>query len=653
MIARLQRLVVKRLRAAWHNLHSGTLLSPERVRELSSGLEAEKAALFSFTTAMEEEFLELGTLLRKITSLARQVRSQSDEVTAAATGRAEDAAIQFGFQLLKKAEDLVHASREQYSGVSVVFEKMHVEVTQIARERVALMRTLSPLEMTNSQFRIQACAFDETIRAKFFALADNIGSIVRDVQTAVGQRFEELERTGEATGKAVTRLTGLAADQKAETERMLTETRRSLSTLNQALVSSEAVAQSMSQAGLNITGGVSKAILALQCQDMARQKFQHIGMAIDEMVGHLAAGSGDGFRGAEEADCRHFLADAGRVQLRQLRAVFEQLDEAGRQVAGGLAEIDAEAKTLADHALRAGSATLDGEIIGQAITSIHAVLEVIESAAVSIRSVVDLVQRLKSTFDDCTSQVLGLALKLRMVALNAQIFAAHVDTGAALEVVASNTRTVADEAMQQLDKISSRVTELIDSVVELEQRLSDYRDLAIMEQKLLLSESAESKKKLVVLEENLRGALTSIASMERELSETLRRTAGSIRFPDAVSRAGGRATAWFEQIVLQHSDSSSGAGALSHHKVQELNRNYTMAHERVVHQAVIDELTAPDSNSVGPPTKSAADPDHVSEGNDEIFDGKHEIAGPGSEQPSPAPNGEAGEEELADNVELF
>ena len=41
-----------------------------------------------------------------------------------------------------------------------------------------------------------------------------------------------------------------------------------------------------------------------------------------------------------------------------------------------------------------------------------------------------------------------------MVALNAQIFAAHVDTGAALEVVASNTRTVADEAMQQLDEIS-------------------------------------------------------------------------------------------------------------------------------------------------------------------------------------------------------
>jgi len=187
----LQNLAVKCWQAAWpKRLRPSAALAPDRVRELRSRLEAEKSALFGFTAAMEEEFLGLGTLLGKITSLAREVRRRSDEITAAATGRTEDAAIQFAFQLLKKAEDLVHASREQYNNVSVVFEKMHVEVIRIARERSALVRTLSPLEMTNSQFRIQACAFDEGTRAKFFALADSIGSIVRDVHNAVGQRFE-------------------------------------------------------------------------------------------------------------------------------------------------------------------------------------------------------------------------------------------------------------------------------------------------------------------------------------------------------------------------------------------------------------------------------------------------------------------------------
>ena len=618
---------------------TATALSPARVRELSSGLVTEKAALFGFTAAMEQEFMELGTLLRKITSLARDVRSQSDEITDAATGRTEDAAIQFAFQLLKKAEDLVHASREQYHMVSVVFEKMHVEVMQIARERNTLVRTLSPLEMTNSQFRIQACAFDETTRATFFALADSIGTIVRDVQNAVGRRFEELERTGEAAGTAVTKLTNFATEQKAETERMLAETRINLSTLNAALQSSEVVAQSIAEAGLKISAGVSKAVVALQCQDMARQKFQHIGLAIDEMVGHLATGAADGFTGPAEADCRHFLADAGRVQLMQLRAVFEQLDEAGRQVSVGLAEIDSEAKALADHALRSGGATLDGKIIGQAIHSIHAVLLVIENASVSIRSVVDLVEKLKSTFNDCTSQILGLALKLRMVALNAQIFAAHVDTGASLEVVASNTRTVADEAMLQLDEISSRITDMVDSVVDLEQRLSDYRELALIEQSLLSGESAESEKKLCALEQSLRSALGAIALLERELSATIRRTAESIRFPDAVSKASAHAIALFEQMALEYPPSGSGTEAGSHHKVQELNRNYTMAHERVVHEAVAGTSTAVENDP-------AKDPGAPSERNDDMLVAEFEDG-------DPTPNGATDDEELADNVELF
>ena len=636
----LQNLAVKCWQAAWpKRLRPSAALAPDRVRELRSRLEAEKSALFGFTAAMEEEFLGLGTLLGKITSLAREVRRRSDEITAAATGRTEDAAIQFAFQLLKKAEDLVHASREQYNNVSVVFEKMHVEVIRIARERSALVRTLSPLEMTNSQFRIQACAFDEGTRAKFFALADSIGSIVRDVHNAVGQRFEELERTGEETGTAVTRLTSLATEQKAKTERMLTETRIDLSTLNDALQSSEAAAQSISQAGLKISGGVGKAIVALQCQDMARQKFQHIGLAIDKMVGHLASGSVNGFTGAGETDCRHFLADAGRVQLMQLRAVFEQLDEAGRQVAGGLAEIESEAKALAAQALHSGGATLDGEIIGQAIESLHAVIEVIENAAVSMRSAVDLVQKLKSTFNDCTSQILGLALKLRMVALNAQIFAAHVSTGASLEVVASNTRRVADEAMQQLDEISSRVTDVVDSVVVLEQRLRDYSELAMVEQSLLSNESAESENKLRALEQSLRSALGAITSLERELSETLHRTAGSIRFPEAASKAGARATAMFEQIALQYSDSSSGSAGASHHKVRELNRNYTMAHERVVHEAVSGRSTALDIDPAVEP--------------DDPFTEQDDFLAAGSEEPEPIPNGEVCDEELAGNVELF
>jgi hypothetical protein len=430
----------------------------------------------------------------------------------------------------------------------------------------------------------------------------------------VEQRFEELERTRQAAGELVTKLAAQTAQQKSETERMLADTRNRLLRLNEVLVSSEAAAEAISRSGGKIAGGVGKVIVALQTQDIARQKFQHINAAIDEMIAHLAPGLENGFRGSEAADSRQFLAGAGLVQLGQLRNVFAQLDGAAREIEQGLAEVESEAKCFAESALQLGAGTLDGRMTGRAVESIHAVLGVIDVAVASIRDVVHLVQKLESTFSDCTSQILELARRLRMVALNAQIFAAHVDAGAALEVVAMNTRTIADESMRQLDQISSRVAALVDSVADLEDRLDSYRELTAMEQKLLGTEAAESEEKLSRLEQELRSALAAIGPVEKELSKIIHRAAIGIRFPDAVAEASSRSIRLFDEIVRRYSDDGQDSDASVYHKVNTLKQNYTMAHERVVHDAVVGASVSGNSQA---------------------------------EAPGPQ------EEELADNVELF
>jgi hypothetical protein len=142
-----------------------------------------------------------------------------------------------------------------------------------------------------------------------------------------------------------------------------------------------------------------------------------------------------------------------------------------------------------------------------------------------------------------------------------------------------------------------------------------------------------------MLEKSLRSALSAIVILERELSDTLRGTAESIRFPDAVSTTSARATALFERIAFQYSDSSNRADGASHFKVEELNRNYTMAHEREVHEAVIGASTALEINT-------AVEPNAPLERNDDMLV-------TGFEEGDPTPNGVADDEELADNVELF
>jgi hypothetical protein len=650
VIASRWNLLVGDLRAAWSaRRRDFEALTPRRIRELAPQLKAEKEALHSFTGSMEEEFLQVGSLLRKIIALARQVQSRSDEVIAAASGQAEDAAIQFAFQLLKKAEDLVEASREQHESVSAVFERMHLDLIKVASERSALVRALKPLETTNVHFRIQACSFDEATRSQFFALAEAIAGIVKGVQAAVGQRFEELERAGQATGELVAKMAATAVEQKRETEVMLAESRNHLSALTEVLQSSQTAAQLISQAGAKIASGVSKAIVALQCQDMARQKFEHISAAIDEMNEYLQEALAGGHTPAEEADGRRFLVDGARVQLAQLQSVFDQLDEAAGQVKGGLQEVDSEAKTFADSAVRSGGATLDGRIIGRAVKSIHAVLAVIDNTVANVRTVTELVVQLKSTFSDCTSQILGLALKLRIVALNAQIFAAHVDAGTALEVVARNTRMIAEEAMQQLDDISSRVTQLVELLVDLEQRLEDHGELAAVERDLLASEARESEQKLCAMQAELRDAIAAIGPLEHELSDTVRRTMECIRFPEAVAQASARSTAFFKEIILQHSSSTPNSGVAIHHKILALKSRYTMAHERDVHELAFESVQ---------PLGSALASDSVAVESLQLGGGTHletlggSLGGECVASTIRAPM-EVNDDQLADNVELF
>lgn len=639
MIPSLTRHFTEHMRGAWFAYrHRKARLSPALVQELISGLGAEKQALLSFTAAMEDEFVELGSLLQEIIFLSREVQERSNEVMAAAAGRTEGAAIHFAFRLLKKAEDLVDASREHYQNVFAVFARMHVDLNRIARERDALMRALLPLETTNAQFRIQACAFDEDTRGRFFVLADDIHEVVSEVQTAVQRRFEELDRTSQVTGELTGRLRALTAGQKQKTVRLLMETRGHLSTLNQALLSSESAAQSISQAGGNIATGVGGAMVSLQCQDMARQKIQHIAAAIDEMMGRLTQGSRTRFGRDEEAGCRHYLAKASHVQLKQLETVFDQLDKAAHEVGDGLLAVEMETKSFAQGATRSGGATLDGQIIAQAIQSIHDVLGVIDDAVTSIRDVNELVQKLKSTFNDCTSQILTLALRLRTVALNAQILAAQVESGSALEVVASNTRIIADEAMQHLEETSDGVNELIASVSDIEQRLGDYQELAVMEQELLASEAGQSQDRLQALEGKLRSGLAAIGPLERRLSETIKLAIGSIRFPETVAKARTSSTALFEGITSDAGPLDDDSEGDAHLEIHELTHNYTMANEREIHELAIETDFS----------QGAA----VAKWDGE-FDVDEEPRPQRQEQTTTPDDTEPHEEKLPDNTELF
>jgi ElaB/YqjD/DUF883 family membrane-anchored ribosome-binding protein len=515
---------------------------------LADELRAERDALSSFTAGLEGEFLELGNLLHVILDTATNVRQHSDAVIGSVSGRAEDSAIDFAFQLLKKAEDLAEATREQYERGLSTFEQLTAALAQIARERRALRSILLPLKINPMQLRIEASWFDAGIQAEFSDLAASIDRVLEDLASGVTHRFEELERTATLTEDTATSLKRLSDRQSAKTRNMLGATREHLSALDKVLRDSERIAKNSGDAGNNIFGGAGKAIVALQCQDMARQKFEHIQAVIDEMIAHV-----DGL-GKDELDSGtvQFIGQAGRVQLTQLQTVFRQLMEAAGEIEAGLRTIDLDTKAFARSAVDSGGAGIDSNVIALAMRSIREVLDVIHDAVGGVGRVSELVKRLSSAFTDCTSQVMQITERLIVMAVNVQVTANKVDA-ATMEVIARNARNCADLAMHALRAISKRVDREAEMVGDLDQRLADFRELAAMEQNVLEEEASRSTDKLCVLEQNLAREIKDVRALEQKLSPIVAEALGRIRFPELVSTAMERVLSFFAQLVAQYS----------------------------------------------------------------------------------------------------
>ena len=551
------------------------------IPDLDASLAATKESLLEFSRAVESEFLELGRNLRDIAGHAQEVGRLSDAVIATASGQTEDAAIQFAFQLLKKAEDLVRATREQHNQVLMVFKQLQIEFKRMARERNILDWILSPFKLTKIQFRLQACDFDADTRKQYSMMAETIGTIIKDIESAVDERFLTLERNAESAEKLAVRLNSLSLQQNHRTKLMLSQTRSQLATLNEVLDSSRAIAVSMREHGASIWKGVSKAIMALQCHDIVRQKIEHICAASDQMRLHLGnATAKDSESMPDSVDT--YLADVGRLQLAHLQSTFTQLGNAGQQIGSALDEVQQNANVLAESALRAGMATLDGDVIEVSIESIHKVLALMTESVAHVREVLVLVQRLRNEFSTCTSEVMPLTQRLRLMAMNAQIAATKVQAGKVLETVAQNTRRVADEAGEELVAISTQLGAVIDAVTNLSERLADFCEVAEEERRVLEKDAFTAEGKLGELEGGLRGAVAKIAAANQTVSARARKALSGMHFPAAVGPTLGEIQPVFKELA----GVCSGASALlipSAVHTAALKRNYTMADEHAVH----------------------------------------------------------------------
>ena len=625
-------------------------------------LAQEKEILRSFVSGMESEFLATGEGLMGMAGQLSDIQKDCESLADLTRGQTQEAGAQFAFQLLKKAEDLVLASYEQYDHVFGTFNELQERLAQLSRQHDKLMRVLSPLTFIMIAFRVEASRHPSEVRQAFLVLADNVNRTVTEVRGTVERQFEELAASERLARSLIEQVSASNERRREETARILKMSRGRLGALNDAVSISGAAASSLLEINQAVTRDISGMIMAQQCQDITRQKIEHVGEAIDDMRAHLENGGSS--ERVIDSETRQFVAHAAQIQVQQTRRVFDDLDRAADGLLSGIHSLRAQAGAANDVAVKLGCSAVDANIAGECQDGIADVLRAVEQAVDRIAEILAAFQPLQARFVDCTGKATELAGDVRYAALNAQIFAINAPNGAALEALASRVRVISDEAIEQVGQMGGALQDTNELVSNLNQRLEDFECMGRAEHDVLATESALSQNKISELNSAVPALIRQITLKQEALSQAVGETLAKVQFPGIVAKTSSRSIDLFQNLEAWAGEGGDGLplNSAASRKIDLLKAKYTMDSERHAHAAATKSVPKNDADP-GAEIELFDDFAHSLPTGDGLLD-EAPLQNQGSDEPSKraefeatsipsAPKEAPVSDDLGDNVELF
>jgi hypothetical protein len=342
---------------------------------------------------------------------------------------------------------------------------------------------------------------------------------------------------------------------------------------------------------INPAQQVQRIVMALQSQDLARQKVEHLELAVREMTRHFDQAWQPGCEAGERAECLHYLAGAARVQRGQAQAVFAQMQSAAEAVRDGGVGLERICSGAVAASAQAGAAALRGDALETSVSSLADVLAMVRSALDMAPGIHRSLAGLRDRLRDCTAQVLSLALELRLAALNGQIFAAQVPDGKVLDVLAAEARSVTDDAMDRLGGISQWIDGTVSRLDNASSALAAFTGRVADEQKALAPASRGLAEDLRRLDGRVRNGMAAMSEAGAELTALLHSGLHHPRFPARAEALAPRALGAFAGLLTACGEAVEQEGASAEPAAEaaldQLRQHYTMAHEHEVHQLAL------------------------------------------------------------------
>ena len=427
-----------------------------------------------------------------------------------------------------------------------------------------------------------------SVNANFSVFTTEIGRLGHLAGAAVGLAADHFGTLRAGIGVAV----GAVAEfERTDAHRELDAVRQRLEAglaglLDRRRRSQTAMAE-LGERSRRIAARVAACVTELQINDRTCQRIDHVRRALELLCGLLEdSGAEECAWAAGMAPDRlaALVAAVCRLQASQLdRAVAEYRHGVGR-LCESLAALSTEAAALAASARQvfgagAGASFVD-ELQGHADRAAF-LLGAYAKAEAQVRSLVESVSGGFRALVEDMEAIHSVDADMRVMGLNATLKCGRLgDSGRTLGIIAQELRSCGRRTEEASHAISSTIADAADRAKALVAR----SETAHGEASALVDTVATSMQALAALGDGVADGLARLETAGASVSTLLADAAGGIQVHHQVGEAAAGVAALL-QAAAEAAGVSTDTAAAVHDDVRRLlERNYTMASERMVHQ---------------------------------------------------------------------
>lgn len=578
--------------AAWRNVLSPAI---ETLREMAG------------TT--EDEFLQIGSEVQSFYQRSSDITRMSNQLVEVVSGDRVHSLTGRLQQMMADMEAYLAEARIRSSDSCVTLEQVQDLLEKLSEPLEGFQKMNKALRMLSISTKIESARLGD-IGSGFVNLAMDVEKLshqVNDKSTAILNHRQLLVTMINYN------LTTVRSSEAAQDAKVASSLKSTASNLQELVSVNERCTQfggTVSTISTGVTDNISEVVSSMQMHDMTRQQVEHIVEALERLLIDLSSSDVTGLDDNRSMALTVESGDVCELQEAQLRFASTELYTAVCTIVDSLRDVAQKQSLMANETRNvAGVADSSGtsfvDVISRDMTAITAALASCASAdsdmSDTMKKVADTIGEI-STF---VTDIEGIGSEIQLIALNAQVKAAHTGPeGAALGVLAEAIKRLSNEAVRQTDSVAATLKNINSATEHLSVDAQNEEENLGSRTTSMQEEVAEILYALTGINSELSSILSGLSSRVASLTDDVEKATSGIDVHERTKRMSDGVLGNLEQIVYQARRIVPASSEFKEN-LRHMEQRYTMESERHIHEALARKRSGQVDVAVQSVTKSS------------------------------------------------